>query len=301
MIEHGRRFMTFATLLLGLAASSTAEGVRLRPEGTVLVDAKGDPIASPQGVAFDGGSLMVVADTGNRRLVIYNVADEQLTAMAEARPVQLPYPVHVRIDSSGDILALDGRTQRIVRVTSTGDFKGFVDFDTGQARSATVIRSFDLDAEDNLYVLDVAGERVWVVDRAGRVTRQIAFAPDAGFVSDITVDELGIVYAVDSIRLQIYAARPGDESLAPIGGTLEGTVTFPTGIAADSGGYLYVVDRHGGVIVVFDQKGKFQARQAGKGWNQGFLRYPSNLDVSGDRLLVADQANSRIQIFSIVR
>jgi len=77
-------------------------------------------------------------------------------------------------------------------------------------------------------------------------------------------------------------------------------MAFPTAIASDRRGHLFVADQTGGGIVVLGADGSFLGRQAGRGWTQGLLRYPSGLCVAdGGLLFVADRENDRVSVFTI--
>jgi hypothetical protein len=140
-----------------------------------------------------------------------------------------------------------------------------------------------------------------VLDRDGALLRTIAFAPHVGFVSDITINQAGTLFAIDSVARRVYKAAPGDDRLAPLTGSLAEDMAFPTAITADDRGYLYISDRSGAGIVVVGENGSFQGRHSGRGLKQGFLEYPSGLDAGDDFLFVADRGNNRVQVFAITR
>jgi hypothetical protein len=78
-------------------------------------------------------------------------------------------------------------------------------------------------------------------------------------------------------------------------------VEFPTAIAVDPDGRLFLVDEHGGGIVILGRDGSFRGRQLGTGWKEGFLRYPAGACVlAGTSLVVAERGNHRVQVFAIV-
>lgn len=292
--------ITGGTLLIVLLASSmSAQEVRLRPSLALYLDAKGGGMSAPEGVAAAGESLLIVADTGNRRLLRYERVGSQLTPTGEIRLRQVPYPTRVRIDSQRDILALDGRSHRLVRIGVNGEFKGFVDLGGAAGPEPVMAKSFELDEEGNLYVLDVGRERILVFDGSGSLRRQIGFGPDVGFLSDLAVNGSGVVFAVDSVRKAVLAARPTDTVLAPLNEGLGADAEFPSAIVADRQGRLFIADQFGGGILILEQNGDFLGRQSAMGWKAGFLRYPTGLFAADGQLLVADRANNRIQIFTI--
>ena len=84
-------------------------------------------LRSPEGVACDERGALVIADTGNARLLTYTWKEGVLDGGAQVKLAQLTYPVRVQIDSKGFVLALDRRTRRIIRVDAKGAYAGYVE------------------------------------------------------------------------------------------------------------------------------------------------------------------------------
>jgi DNA-binding beta-propeller fold protein YncE len=294
-----RRLPTLLLAVLTLATAALAAGtVRLRPLPPIDADAKGGGMKEPSAVAFDGVSTLVVADTGNGRLLTYTVAGDKATPKAEIRLPELPYPIRVQITRQGRILALDGKHRRIVRIAPSGTFDGYLE--AGAAAGDIVPRSFAIDRDGALYLLDIFRARVLVLDPQGRTLRQIGYPPDAGFLSDVAVDGHGTLFAIDSVGRRVYAARKDATVLAPFGASLQNDAAFPTALAVDGAGRLFIADEHGGGIVILGPEGGFRGRQASMGWKEGALRYPSGLCMGPNGILVvADRENDRVQMFAI--
>lgn len=288
-----------AALVASATCGVDAQTVRLRPVSSIYVDAKGTAIAAPEGVAYDGKSLVVVADSGNRRLIKYSLTEESASAMGEISLREVPYPMQVRIDSTGRILVLDGKSRRIAVLGSDDSFQGYLQLDPAPGQNAVNLKSFDLDRRDNVYVLDVTGARILVLSPEGQELRTIAFSADVGFVSGIAVSASGSVFAVDSVEHKIWVARKNDDALSLLAEISRDEVEFPTHIAADAVGSLFISDQYNGGIAVFGQDGTFHGRQSKMGWTEGFLRYPTGLSVANGLLFVADRGNNRIQEFEL--
>ncbi len=299
MTNPAFRVATGVLAALLAAAPAAAQEVRLRPAGAIYLDARGSGLKAPEGVDSDGRSLLIVADTGNRRLLRYELVSGRLAPTGEIRLPQLPYPTQVRLDPSGQILALDGRSHRIVRVGPNGEFRGLVELDAGD-RGEVLVKGFEVDDEGQLYVLDAAGARILVFGSGGGLRRQIAFPAEVGFVSDLAVDSAGMVFAVDSVRRRVLAARTDEETLVPLAGGLAADSAFPTAIVADRLGRLFLADQGGGGILILERSGALLSRQSAMGWKEGYLRHPSGLSAVDGQLFVADRGNNRIQVFSIV-
>ena len=161
-------------------------------------------------------------------------------------------------------------------------------------------RSFVVDREGRLVVLEVGQARVIVLGSDGKVLRQIAFPREPGFLSDLAVDDKGTVFAIDSVGRRVFAVKSADAILAPLTGPMMEDLAFPTAIAVDARGRLFIADQNEGGLVILGADGSFRGRQAGMGWKEGQLRYPSGLCAGATgTLFVADRENNRVQMFEV--
>lgn len=163
-------------------------------------------------------------------------------------------------------------------------------------------RSFDIDKDDNIYILDILSERVLVLDPKGKYQRHIKFPKDYGFFSDISIDFKGNILLIDSINAVVYSAANDSTHFSPLSKNLKEYMRFPTSIATDRRGRIYVVDRNGSRIVIIGQDGAFLGVQSGFGWEEGLLNYPSQMCINNkDEVFIADTNNNRIQIFTLFK
>jgi DNA-binding beta-propeller fold protein YncE len=285
-------------LAAAAAVAVAAEGPRLRVAGGIYADSKGAPLREPEGVACDSKGLLAVADTGNGRIVLFDVRGQQVVPRTELSFPELPYPIRLQIDSTGGILALDGKLRKIGRISAAGEFRGYVDL--SGAGGAVVPRSFRLDGKDGLYVLDAARARVFALSGDGKLVREVKFPPDARFVSDLALDGKGTLFLVDSVGRRLLSAVSDATVASPLGGGLNDDVAFPIALAADGTGHVFVADQNGDGIVLVGSDGSFRGRFSATGWKEGLLRYPSAIAVDGKGLVfVADRGNSRVQVFEL--
>lgn len=290
-----------AQLLAGTA--SGAEATKLVYAASLYADEKGVGLSRPDGTGCAGGNVLVVADTGNGRLLSYVYQQSIFRFTGEVKLPELTAPSKVQINSKGEILAFDEKQRRIVRVSREGALLGIV-APTGMPVNASAMtpRSFALDAGDRLYVLDIAADRIVVLDPSGAFVRAIAYPADHGFLSDVAVDSSGTVYAVDPVQARVFSAAPTAPALTPLSPPLREQVRFPSSIAVDEKDWLWVVDRNGGTLAVLDRSGSLQAKYLDHGWKDGQLRYPSQACITPPgTLFIADRENNRVQVFTVVR
>lgn len=290
-----------AALLLAPLLCEGADAFKVRPLQTVATDDKGGELKFPEGVACNA-TAVVVADTGNSRLLRYTFQEDSLKGGSEIKISQLTAPLRLQVNDAGEIFALDGKQRRIVRIKADGTFSGFVEPKGMPGPQGIVPRSFKLDAAGNIWILDILGARVLQLDGAGKFQRQVEFPKEYGFVSDLAITPAGDILLLDSSTAMVFVARMGETSFAPLSKGLQEYVNFPTYLALDSRGTMVIVDQNGGSLIALGAGGTFLGRQLAMGVKSGLLNYPGQVCISGaGGLVVADRNNSRVQLFSLGR
>jgi sugar lactone lactonase YvrE len=293
--------MIIGILLLPMKSFS-AETVKFRHLQSIYFDEKGAGMKQPEGVACNEKGLLFVGDTGNDRLLRYSYQDKSLRAGTEIKVQQLSNPIRLQINSREEIFALDGKKRRIIRLNPDGAFKGYVEGEGIPSPSSFVPRSFKIDAQNSIYMLDIFSARVLVLNSEGKYQKQIPFPKEFGFFSDLSVDSKGTVFLIDCVKAMLFSTAKDSSSFAPLTKSLREYLNFPTSMTIDSQGRLYVVDENGAGIVLLGRDGTYMGRQLSMGWNEGLLYYPSQTAINGKgEVFIADRGNSRVQIFSLVK
>ncbi len=301
-MKYAMKVIVFLTVLLLPFKSFGAENVNLIFVAAVSADDKGNGMRLPEGIACNDKSDVVVADSGNGRLLKYTFKNETLQGGSEIKPAQLSYPVIVQLNSKGEIFALDEKQRRVARLGADGAFEGFVETAGVPAPDTVVPRSFRVDSSDRIYICDIFGARVLIFDPAGKFVRQIPFPDNYGFISDLAVDPRGKIYLLDSVRAMIYTAAADATAFTPITKEMKEYMDFPVSITLDSRGVIYVVDKDGGNMSVIGQDGTFMGHQLQRGWKEGLLYYPSQFCIDDKGyFFIADRNNGRVQIFSMLK
>jgi sugar lactone lactonase YvrE len=300
------RLLSWLGLVLGVLVLSgsglAAEGSKLRYVTAIYLDAKGGGMRQPEGVACSDRSMVIVGDSLGNRLLRYTVDDREVKPTGEIVAPQLSMPIRVHVNAKDEVFALDGKQRRIVRFAANGEFKGYVEAEGLPDRTTMVPRSFTIDRNGNVYVLDVFSARVVVLGPDGKYQRHVAFPADHGFFSDLAVDSRGVIYVLDSINAAVFGVGKDAKEFAPVVRSLRAQLSFATSLTVDARGVLYVVDQNGGGVVLVGQDGSVLGRQLARGWNEGLLYYPSQLCLNDKgQVFIADSGNNRVQVFSIVR
>jgi hypothetical protein len=278
------------------------ETLKFRHITSIYADDQGLGLKHPEGVACSQNTLLIVADTGNARLLQYTYKDKTVTE--GARVIKLPqliYPVQVKLNSRGDILVLDRKQRRIVRITAAGKFGGYIDGQGSTTPAPSAPKSFHVDKKDNLYILDVYAGRVIMTDPGGKYLKHFKFPPEYGFITDLTMDFKGNILLLDSVNARVFSAAKNSDAFSPLTPSMKEYMRFPAGITTDKWGRIYLVDRNGSKIIILGQDGSYIGRLSAMGWKEGLLNYPSQICLNDNgEIFVADTNNSRVQIFSII-
>lgn len=288
--------IAIAALLLGAAGSARAQA--FEHAGTIYADLAGVALKGPEGVACAAGGSVVVADTGNGRLLTVSMSGKTVANVTEIKLKEVVHPTRVRVAKDGTLLVLDRKKKAVARIAD-GKFVGWLDV-PGEPSGRAVVSAFALDGAGNVFLLDAPAGVLWAVDPTRSSARKIAL-PGAreALIVDVSADEGGTVQAVDALGRMVWVAPPGATALKPLSKSLKDMMSFP-GYAVANKGRLYVVDQNGGGVVVLGPDGTFLGRRLSLGWNEGLVRYPGQICFNeGGQLFVADRQNNRVQAFSV--
>jgi len=202
----------------------------------------------PRGIAADASGRVVVADTGNDRLLLLrNVAGrlslDRAIGRRGAAPGEFVAPAAVALDSRGRIYVADSGNDRVqVLDPLGGPLTAFGAAGEGPGRlvgpSAVAVvdrkEPWSYHARDLVIVVDRGGRRIQAFTPTGTLAHAFEDSASAGrSFAHIALDYYDNVYATDTRRSQI---RKFDATLRPIasfGERGEGDAQFigPTGIA----------------------------------------------------------------------
>lgn len=234
--------------------------------------------AYPHGVAFDAERrLLLVADTGNRRVLLLEL-DDGLPSLAGF--AEMEEPVDVAVSPQGEWLALDTVAPRILRYNLLTDEAGVIALSEGFYRP----RGLAVDVAGMLYLADTGGARVAVVDRSGTVAAQFG-GPGSPLGNGQPVDVVATgralwVIAAESGRLWQLDTL-GSITALPRGDTIDG----PHLAALGPEGGLFLSDPSRSQILYLSARGQ----PLGVLSDVGAFQRPTGIDVlrDGDDVLLA--------------
>jgi uncharacterized protein YjiK len=254
-------------------------------------------VNNPQAVAMDSAGDLFIADTENNRIREVNSATGAITTVAgngiygysgdngQATAAELAYPASVAVNAAGDLFIADAGNKRIREVnlatgvitTVVGNGTSGYSGDNGQATAAELsnVRGVALDAAGDLFVADSDNERIREVNVSTGIISTVAGNGTFGY--------------------------SGDNGLATAA-----ELAFPTGLAVDSAGDIFVADTDNSRVREVNHTTGVITTIAGNG-TSGYsgdngpatvaeLNYPRGvaLDSSGN-LYIADAYNARIR------
>lgn len=124
---------------------------------------------------------------------------------------------------------------------------------------------------------------------------------------DLVLAPNDVVYVVnrsyenrgDGVRITMCTLN--EEFIREFGsdGEGDGQFVWPTSLALDDNGNVYVADEWLNRISIFDKDGKFLSKWGTPGSGDGQLNKPAGMAISHGSLLLTDSANSRVQRFSL--
>lgn len=150
-------------------------------------------------------------------------------------------------------------------------------------------------SEGYFYILDKISGGVVKFDKNLLVVQEISCPEGRGGFVDFAISD-GSIWALDNVGKVIYLFGPG-------GGVqkkffIGEEVSFPYALDIGPGGQIYVLDRHEGSVVVFDEAGAYKYRFLTKGQSRARLYYPEDIQFDfWGRLCLVDSGNGRVEIF----
>jgi sugar lactone lactonase YvrE len=293
----------------------------------------------PTGVAAAADGTVYVADFSNNTIRKIDPETGVTTFAGSGRPgyadglgvgAILKGPDNIAIDPEGNIFVADADNFRIRKISPDGAVttvagNGLRGYRDGEATEAMFgyPTGIAVDAEANLYVADRRTHTVRKITPGGQVLTlagngQSGYADGKGRAShlrepiSIAVNKDGTVYVADSGNNAIREITP-DGTITTLAGGKDGgyrdgvgkeaRFAWPTGIAVDTSGNIYVCDSHNNKIrritpagvVSTIAGGSLPGSSNGPGWRARF-NFPTGIWVDSEgNVYVADSGNNMIR------
>ena len=245
----------------------------------------------------------------------------------QATNATLNQPAHVAVDQNGNIYIAEQNNHVIRKVTPAGIISTYAGSgsagssgDGAAANQAKLNnpRGIHMDANGNLYIADRENNKIRMVNSSGIIstvagTGTYSHSGDGGAATsaalklpgDVTVDDNGNIYIADTYNMVIRKVNTSGV-ISTIAGTVSttgykgdggaatnATFTFPSGIAVDKQGNIFVADMNNHAIRKINTSGIIStyAGDGGSGYtvdgvapNKSHVYFPTDvfIDASGN-------------------
>ncbi len=255
-----------------------------------------------------------------------------------ATSAALTYPQGLRLDASGTLYFVDSASNRVRKITAAGvissiagDGQPRFSGDGGPAVNAELDSpgSLAFDASGQLVISDNANQRVRRIGLTGVITTILgtgaadslqdggpATSASLASPSALALDKAGNLYIADIENQRVREVRTdgtiitfagnGSNAFSGDGGqATQAALSYPSGLAFDGAGNLYIADRNNhrirrvsaaGVITTFAGNGQGGFAGDGGPAASAVLAYPSGVAVdSSGNVYISDTGNARIR------
>lgn len=242
----------------------------------------------PAGLTVDGSGNIYVADTFNHTIrkvtsagaatTVAGLAGTSGNTDGNGSNASFNYPSDVTVDGAGNLYVADTNNFTIRKITPAGAVttvaglagtSGISD-GSGSAARFSSPEGVTVDGSGNLYVADTDNHTIRKITPAGVVTTMAGLAGTSGggdgagsvaqfqYPSDLAVDNAGTLYVADTDNHTIRKVTPAGlvgtvAGLAGSSGSTDGVgnaarLFYPTGVAIDGSGNVYVADTNNHTI-----------------------------------------------------
>lgn len=208
----------------------------------------------PSGVAVNAQNDIIVADTNNHRIQIFDKDGRFKFQFGECgkRDGQLLYPNRVAvIKQSGDIIVTErSPTHQIQVYNQYGQFVRKFGADILQhPRGVTV------DNKGNIIIVECKVMRVIIFDLTGNVLHKFGCSKHLEFPNGVVVNDKQEIFISDNRAHCVKVFSYSGTFLRNIGG--EGLTNYPIGVCINDSGEILVADNHNNFnITIFTQDGQ---------------------------------------------
>lgn len=274
----------------------------------------------PYALAGDRHGKLYVTDTQLSSLFVMDPEDRSFRVFGVDADVQLKLPLAVTVDSADRVWVADGALKSVLCYSP--DEKLLLQFGSDPGTPAAPIPTLERptgvaldERRQRVYVSDAKLNKIFVFTTNGKFVTQFGkggFEPgEFFFPGQLLVDSSGRLYVVDTQNARVQIFDPEFNVLQVIGKRGDGIGAFarPKGIALDSQGHLYVTDAWWHNIQIFGHDPRVKDPNAlsvllfiGEGGTRpGDFQGPAGIYINSyDQVFVADQMNSRIQVFQFL-
>lgn len=250
-------------------------------------------LSNPSGLLLDGHGGLWVTDTGRDQVQQWLTgtflhASSRIGSLGTGSG-QFNHPADAALDGKGNVWALDKGNNRLQKFNEKGEFVQAVGSKGGGGGQLNAPSALAIDPSGNLWVADTANNRVDEFNEKGEFV--LTFGRD--------VNKTKVEAAASEAERNVCTAASGNVCQAGLAGSTNGQLKTPQGIAATSGGNIWIADTGNNRLKKFGPSGNLLNTLSSEGSEAGKVKEPTAIALAPDgSIWVADAGNNRIQGWS---
>jgi len=271
-----------------LTSFSTSEDVEQKSSFREFVvgtdEKKIDALSKPYGVAMYDGKLLAI-DTRGGGYVVFDLVGKDFRRVRGTGSAHMVKPINITIDEDGTRYITDTQRKQVLVFDRLDNYVRAYGV-AGQFQPGDVAL-----LEDKLYVTDLAGHKVHVLDkRSGETlfTFGGVGSNDGEFFypTNIKISPQGIVYVSDTGNFRVQSFTLDGVFVGSHGriGTGLGQFARPKGIDIDHEGRIYVVDAAFQNVQILNPEGQVLLYFGGPGSDPESINLPTDVAVDYDNV-----------------
>lgn len=211
-------------------------------------------ISGAHTITADNDGTLLVADTGNHRIVRFSQSGAVLQVIGQYGTAtgQLIFPHDVCVDIDGSVLVADTGNHRVVRFSKQGTFVStFGNFGSGPSELNSP-QGISVSRNGRIFVADCINGRLKVFTPSGTLTAQ---SPPMGtLIRGVRIDTVGNAHITEMDNRRISVWSPEAQLIYSYGSYGTGDYQFlePRTISISATGLIYVADKSAGVVKVYE-------------------------------------------------
>jgi YD repeat-containing protein len=199
---------------------------------------------------------------------------------------QFKVPADAAVDKKGNLWVADKTNNRLERFNEDGEFAQVVGAVGTAGGKLSAPAGVAVDGSGNVWVADTGNNRIQEFNEKGEFV--LTFGKD--------VNKTKVTALAPEAERNVCTAASGNTCQAGVAGSAAGQLKAPQGIAASSGGNVWVADTGNSRLQKFSPAGALINNISGYGSEAGKLKEPSSIALAPDgSIWVADTLNNRVQ------